>query len=287
MTDPFNWPEDLVGHASSRNLMLLVGAGVSHSCVNDRGEHPPLWPELIMRMADAIHLRTRRPELEGLIDRGRLLDAAELLRIEARACRQEQTLISTLRTLVDGTSGHSYVGGRWHDAIVKLEPSVIVTTNYDKIIERATSFGYSTHEYESATAAADVRRNVPVLLKIHGSVDHMDKVILSRKDYTDVRLRGERMLDTLRALFLTRPALLIGYSLQDPDLQLILENVFGGRNELPSHYVLCEDQVPDYEAEILRYSYGINTIKFPTGRFDVSLERFEALAELVSSTAPA
>ena len=228
----------------------------------------------------------RRAELDQLVKQERLLEAAELLKIVAATRARSQDLFSVLKHSVDGAPGHVFEGSEWHAAIVRAEPQIIVTTNYDKIIERATSSGYVVHEYNSPAVAADVRRNYPMLLKIHGTVDRVEGIVLSRRDYTDVRAQGAHAMETLHALLLTRPALLLGYRLRDPDLQLILENIFGGQNQTPAHYMLAPDDMPDYERDVLRYSYGVTLITYPSGDHMEALQRFQELADLVAATPP-
>ncbi|KQX69593.1 hypothetical protein ASD06_00570 [Angustibacter sp. Root456] len=200
---------------------------------------------------------------------------------------REQDFFSYIRTAVDGRAGSNFDGSEWHDALVKLEPDLIVTTNYDKIIERSTGHGYSTHTYESERVAGDVRRRIPTLLKIHGSVDAIEDTILTRTDFTRLRLHGVHALSVLQALFLTRTVLLLGYSLGDPDIQLLLENVLGGRNESPAHYMLTQDSLPDYERDVLRYSHGVTTITYPSGEHERGLASLRVLADLVQSAKPA
>jgi SIR2-like domain len=282
-----HWPHEVIDHAKRRNLMLFVGAGVSASCRNDRGQRPPGWADLLVRVADRIGMGRRRAEMNDLIRQDRLLEAAELLKIDAGNRSRLQDMFSVLKESVDGAAGHLFPGSEWHEAIVRAEPQVIVTTNYDKIIERATSSGYVVHEYNSPAVAADVRRNYPLLLKIHGTIDRVEGIVLSRRDYTDVRRQGTHAMETLHALLLTRPALLLGYRLRDPDLQLILENIFGGQNQTPAHYMLAPDDMPDYERDVLTYSYGVTVIPYPSGDHAEALRRFQELADLVAATPPA
>jgi hypothetical protein len=255
--------------------------------MNGLGQRPPGWSQLLVQVADRIGMNDRRAELDDLIAHDRLLEAAELLKIDARNRSRSQDMFGSIKELVDGPYGQPFAGSEWHDAIVRAEPRVIVTTNYDKIIERATSAGYGVHEYASHTVAADVRRNYPLLLKIHGTVDRVDGLVLSRRDYTDVRHKGAHAMETLHALLLTRPALLLGYRLHDPDLQLILENIFGGQNQTPPHYMLAPDDVPDYERDVLTYSYGVSFISYPRGDHAEALKRFQTLSDLVAATPPA
>jgi len=280
------WPRDVVDHAIRRDLILIVGAGISASCRNAGNASPPSWSKLLLETATAIGMDVRVDELKQLVERDRLLEAAELLKLDAASRARLQDMYLAIRDAVDGPQGDPFAGSEWHDAIVRAEPKVIVTTNYDKIIERATSAGYSVHEYDSSTIAADVRRGYPVLIKVHGSVDHVENMVLSRRDYTDVRRRGAHAMEVLHALLLTRPALLTGYRLHDPDLQLILENIFGGQNQTPPHYMLASADMPDYEERVLEYSYGVNTISYPSGNHGQALKMFTDLAEQVATTPP-
>lgn len=285
MTAPQSWPAEVVDQAVRRNLIIVVGAGVSASCSNAAGQRPLPWAELLAGLVDKLALTERGGEIRELVRQERLLDAAELLRQEARRLGRLQDLHKHIQTAVDGKQPDNYPGSEWHEAIVRMEPATIVTTNYDKIIERATNSGYSSHDYKSEGLAGDVRRGAPTLLKIHGTVDRIEDIVLSRTDYTRARLHGMQAMRVLQALLLTRPALLLGYRLRDPDIQLLLENVFGGRGETPAHFMLAPDSLPDYERDILEYSYGVSAITY-SGSHEAALDMVKRLAEAVESTRP-
>ena len=278
------WPVDVVEHARKRNLILIVGAGVSAASTNDERACPPNWVDLLRNSAEKISMAARKSELDALLEQGRLLEAAELLRFDASERSRTQDLHQAIVDAVDGPQGHPFQANPWHEAIVAVEPNVIVTTNFDKIIERATSSGYNVHSYTSSGVAADIRRSTPVLLKIHGSRDQVEDLVLSRRDFTQVRKRVAHVFEVLHALLLTRPALFIGYGLRDPDLQLVLENVLGGRGETPPHYMLASDDMPDYERRVLEHSYGVTPIRFAAGNYDDALSKFGELADVVSTS---
>ncbi len=280
-----NWPEDVVEQALRRNLVLVIGSGISASC-DLAGVHPPKWEGLLGDLITRLSIVDRKLEIEKLIEDQRLLDAAELLKQEAKRTAREQDFFNHIRAAVDGKPANHFEGSDWHDAIVRLEPDLIVTTNYDKILERATRGGYSTHSYDSERVAGDVRRRVPTLLKIHGTTDAIEDIVFARTDYTRLRLHGVHALTVLQALLLTRTALLLGYTLRDPDIQLLFENVFGGRNETPAHYMLTQDSLPDYERDVLRYSYGVSAITYPAGQHGEALTMLQDLADLVQSSKP-
>lgn len=279
-----SWPADVVDQAVRRNLILIVGSGISASCIRSGSVRPPDWETLLRKLVSGLGITTRKPEIEKLIEQSRLLDAAELIRQEARSASRDQDFNKLIKEAVDGPISDNFQGSNWHESIVKMEPPIIVTTNYDRIIERATENGYNTQDYKSTSVAANIRRRDPTLLKIHGSVDNIEGIVVSRTDYTRLRLHGGQSLEVLQALLLTRTALLIGYRLRDPDIQLLFENVFGGRNESPAHYMLAPDDTPDYERDILRYSFGVNCVTYAAGNHDEAQAMFEVLADQVQSS---
>jgi hypothetical protein len=280
------WPDEVVRRATLRDLIVFVGAGVSQSCVVESGEHPPSWVSLLKTVAERAVSSVKQAEISILCDEGRLLDAAELLRAETERTGRSQDVLSLIRQLVDGAPGKSYRGSVWHESIVRLEPQIIVTTNYDKIIERATNNGYNNHDYRSTRIAGDLRRKEPILLKMHGSVDKIEEVILTRRDYTMLRNQGRTALEVLQALMMTRVALFVGYGMRDPDIQLIMENVLGGREEAAPHYALMDEATPEYERDVLRTCYGINVISYPTGDYSAAASMLASLANEVEANNP-
>lgn len=279
-----DWPSDLSEQAVRRNLVIFVGAGVSASCERD-GRRPPSWSKLLSDLQGHLGMNDNS-EIGSLLVSNRMLDAAALIKHEATRTSRLQDFFNFLRTAVDGRPGHQFAGSAWHEAIVRLEPDLLVTTNYDKILERATSDGFSTHSFDSERIAGEIRRRVPTLMKVHGTIDKIEDVILTRADYTRLRLHGVHALSVLQALLLTRTALLVGYSLGDPDIQLLFENVLGGGTEAPAHYMLTEDSLPEYERDVLRYSYGITPLTYAAGNHADALLALQQLADLVQGSQP-
>jgi hypothetical protein len=58
----------------------------------------------------------------------------------------------------------------------------------------------------------------------------------------------------------------------------------GGRNESPAHYILAPSDTPDYERDILRYSFGVTAVTYTAGDHDDALQLVEALADEVQSS---
>ena len=104
---------------------------------------------------------------------------------------------------------------------VELFPE-IVTTNFDDLFEHAAR----RLDRDTITIARDVDfgklehvepSRSTVIYKLHGDLDALDCIVITEKDY--IQLENDQAIQThLRARFLEKRPLFVGYSLGDPDL---------------------------------------------------------------------
>jgi hypothetical protein len=263
------WPAHLLKQIVSGNFVLVVGAGVSGASTNDAGESPPNWTTLIGRLASELLTAGPKRAVRDLIAKGRLLEAAELIRARSRAAGKEEDFLHLIARLTSGGTPEpdKFKPGPLHDSLMTLEPEIIVTTNYDKLLERATNNGYNVHAYTSNSLGRDVRSGNPSIVKVHGSIDDGSKIILTRSDYARLRRDGAEVLEVLQALFLTRTALFVGYSMGDPDIQLLLENVLGARGQVAAHYLLGSKALPEFQRDVFEYCYGTTVVPYADGDY--------------------
>lgn len=249
--------------------MLVVGAGISRGCANSSGEFPPSWKELINELAAKFTSGIHKTAVRELVTQGRYLEAAELIRVRARSQAKEDDFLQRIAEVTDGGRKveNQYQPSHLHETLLGLDPYVLITTNYDRILERATRNGYNVHSYGSTTLGRDIRLGVPVLVKVHGSVDSTSEIVLTRSDYTRLRREGAQALEVLQALFLTKTALFVGYSFSDPDIQLLLENILGARGDIAAHYLLTSKAVPAYQKELYQYCYGTSIVAYSDGDY--------------------
>jgi hypothetical protein len=279
------WPEHVIDRVASRSFVLVLGAGTSGGCKNDAGRVPPGWRELLKLLAEAYTTGTAKTAALRLVAHEDYLQAAELIRVRSRGAGKEQDFLKKVAEVTDGgrKTEDQYQPVALHDALLRLEPDVLVTTNYDRVLERATKNGYNVHRYDSTTLGSDVRSGTPVLIKIHGSVDSVSELVLTRSDYSRLRRQGAHVLEVLQALFLTRTALFIGYSFSDPDIHLLLENVLGARGDVPAHYLLTGHHTPGYVRDIYAHSYGTTTVTYKSGDYNESRRMVELLGDEVGA----
>lgn len=279
------WPETLISQIAAHNFLLVVGAGASRNCVDSRGAKPLGWLELLKQLNAKFGTGQMKAEVTKLLQHRQYLEAAEALKTHARSKSKEQDFLEMLVTLTDGGAhaDRQFQPGKLHDTLLRLDPFVIVTTNYDRILERATNNGFNVHHSEFDNLAQDVRTATPLILKIHGTVDRKNGMVLTRSDYTRLRREGATALEVLQALLLTRTALFVGYSFSDLDIQLLLENALGARGGAAAHYLLTSTSTPAHLREVLKFSYGTTLVTHKADDYAEMARMLELLAESVET----
>jgi hypothetical protein len=118
-------PAPLVDHIKQRRCVLFAGAGLSM-----QAELPSSWAELLRDMVE--HLPNLRPEesaeLQTLLERGKLLDVAEYCKLK--------DLFQFNAVLEERLRGADCEVPDAHRIVARIPFSGVVTTNYDKLIER-------------------------------------------------------------------------------------------------------------------------------------------------------
>jgi len=135
-----------------------------------------------------------------------------------------------------------------HRLLARLKTNLYVTTNWDTLLEDAIQQVRRTSP-DVIVRDDDVRLfrdNVPTVVKLHGDVNHLPELVVTRKDY-EARVNRDRIIDNQLTVWLaSKSFLFVGYRLQDDDFQYIQRRVLdrldrGG----PVHYaVLFDDDRP-------------------------------------------
>ena len=130
---------------------------------------------------------------------------------------------------------------------------MICTTNIDFLLEAQYNVQWKpvTPLIEEGQLSINVSPAVVALLKLHGDLNHPSRLVVTESDY-DLFLTNYPIIATYLAnLLITRTAVLVGHSLEDPDFRHLWQ-VIGDRlgKGSRSAYVLT---VGAGQAEIARY----------------------------------
>jgi tetratricopeptide (TPR) repeat protein len=175
---------------------------------------------------------------------------------------------------------------RW---IASVRWKAIYTTNYEDGIEQAYAQTARPPQtpvpiaLTSELATFDRRFQVPVYY-LHGKLcgESKARIIITENDYAEFRKQRQMMFEILKAEFATSPFLYVGYSNQDPNWIMLLEELRSEfyPSELPQSYRVSPSTDP-LDEEILK-SKNIDSISSDFGGF----QKAAALA-LAGSKVPA
>ncbi|HWL40758.1 MAG TPA: SIR2 family protein, partial [Gemmatimonadaceae bacterium] len=236
----------LLDALKSNRAVAIVGSGLS--C----GAGAPSWRDLILGMAadaEVMQWRARRLIARSIeaVERGRFLDAASILRT-VLSTDFEDTVVRQLRTKrslsldieavrrADAAEGTSFFQKQRDDEPMVLFPTeshryltqlgfrVIVTTNYDRLIEQAhIDSPPTTYVWSYEHLAERIQSGNRFILKLHGDIDHPRDLIIAREDYSRLMFQS-RVHDAVKLLFGTHRLFWVGYGHNDPDLDLVLDD---------------------------------------------------------------
>lgn len=252
-------PRDLINKIREGKCVLFAGAGVSM----DAGL--PGWGEMlsgmIERVGECYDLTSDQfTELQKLMDSGEF-------EIVAEYCKDrlgKKDFADYIKKRLRNTGKPSMT----HSVLSRIPFNAAVTTNYDSLIE-------DNHSRYKVVLPRDLYEKpkyyfrdlfdseaFPVI-KIHGSVDDADSLILTDADYRNVIFQQDRYRDNLREIFENKTILFVGFSFRDPSISLLLQEIFTMNNgSTCTHYAVLPDVGP-IKSDFFRRSRNIRVISYP------------------------
>jgi hypothetical protein len=272
-----DWPQTLVDRIAANHWVLFIGSGVSASCQNRAGDRPPDWRTLLTKLCAMISDADSRDLGLRLVEGREYLAAADHIRYVLDVASDVASYYQAIKEAVEGPTGDKFQPSSLFDRLIDLDPKIVVTTNYDKLFEAASGPGFAVHPVTSTLLSHDLRLGEPVLVKVHGSTDAIVDVVLSRADYARLAKAGRDVFDALAALSLTFTILFVGYSLDDPDIQLVLQAVGQSGMSPEAHFMLAPEPESRSQIAVFRNCYGVSVLTYPAGQH---AEAEKALADL-------
>jgi hypothetical protein len=240
-----------------------------------------LLEEIVQRLADEHPDQTDIDELKRLLKAGKLLEVADHCKVVLGSGYNE--------VLSERLRGGTGTIPDPHAVIVKLPFSAIVTTNYDKLLERSYA---SVGSLPKTPTHRDVDALGPLLfdrsffiLKAHGDIDRPESMVLTTRDYQEIIHANPAFNSVFSAILLTKAVLFVGYSINDPDFRLLLDRqltVF--RGNVPDRYALMSG-VGRVERDVLLRTARIHILSYDDGQHEQMLEFLRELQTQVEGAA--
>lgn len=210
------FPDGLVRGFRQHEGVLFVGAGAS------RAAGMPSWAELTEAMKGRILATARsteeRQNLEGFLSSNDAPAAAQLMRDQLGPYEYHQFLVEFLRRPARLAPVHQ--------AFKRLPARVVITTNYDKLLERTFRGPDDTDPlvlFTPAQLGSIQEMQQLTVVKMHGDIDHPETIVLTSDDYRGYFDRRKGLRNFVEHQFGFRTVLFVGFSLKDPNFDLIYE----------------------------------------------------------------
>lgn len=215
--------------------MLFIGSGMSRRYLGVEG-----WEQLLQRFCDFIgenplRLRTNSsgdlPKYAQLLAESYCSKWWELPGSDQTAAEFKADLINDSSILKIEIS--KYLRLAHEKIIADLKPELdllgkvnidgVITTNWDCLIEQL--FPKFTSFIGQDGLIAGRSHGIAEIYKIHGCATQPNSLVLTSGDYEEYRRKNPYLSSKLLTIFIERPVIFLGYSLTDPHIADILEDI--------------------------------------------------------------
>jgi|SRR5882724_1715156 len=275
------WPTSLVREVAARRCVFFLGAGVSATATDKDGKRPKTWTQFLEEACKLITSGTKRKIVKKLIKDKKYLLALQGIRDEVNTADYRDLLNQHFHT-------PSYEPSTLHKYICDLDSRIVITTNFDRIYERycqqpGNRGAYKTIDYSSMDLIDEIRSDTRLIIKAHGSIDDISQMIFTRSEYHRTKRNFPHFYEILKAIFLTHTVIFIGCSLEDPDVQLLLEEVkLTGSSERPHYAIICKRSQDALTLADWRKTYNVEVLEYGPSHDNLPNE-LRTLAERVEA----
>lgn len=228
-------------------LAIFVGAGISTSSNTDYIKLP-LWNDLITELKSDLMISE---ELD-------YLKLAQLHYLEFG----EQTYNQTLKKYFP----EDITPSNLHRTILKVSPRVIITTNWDYIIENAIE--QEGYLYDKICTDKDLVSSIGPnkFIKIHGDFKNHN-IVFKEDDYLNYSRNFPLIENYVKSIFSTHTVLFLGYSYNDTNLKHITKWMQSHSSTAPPMYLVSSKT--DKPQESYLRNHGITTLVLDSESYSI------------------
>lgn len=253
-------PDDLMKAIADDRAVAFLGSGLSLAA------GLPDWPGLLKALADQAHAAGQVTDLE----RTQLIEWAgqpDFLML-ADALVNKLGRGNFVRFMKD-KFGRVTTPTEVHRELTRVPFAAYITTNYDTLLEDAwsevnrTRLEVFTHEDQSELRDP-FRNRRPFLVKVHADIHGPDSLVLGLQDFRKV-IHENRAYSRFMEDVLSRFSLVfLGYSLSDPDVLNILDELVSVFDGVPGqHFALVDEaRMTNLRAGVFLRNYGIQVVTY-------------------------
>lgn len=270
---------DLIDDLAREKVVLFLGAGVSASAKTATGGKIADWNGFLADLCKDVGEPTAGQVASLLAAKDYLL-AGEILQ-SALADSWEGKIVEHF--------GQKATPSTLHGALIALGQRIILTTNFDKLLEvafeqmdvGATHYPTVVSKMEDDVFRALKDHSNKYIIKIHGTVDDPSSRVLSRSEYIRLAFGNSYYSGFLENLLLNYTFLFIGFSMDDPAIMSLMEMYSLRYPKARPHYIFAPRPIPANIIEINKRLRKLISVMYD------SANNHEALPGLISEIASA
>ncbi|MFA5956125.1 SIR2 family protein [Hyphomicrobium sp.] len=247
MTYLKHFPKPVLDDLVHGRWLPIVGAGMSLNARTSPGKKMPVWSDLARVLEDDMkNFASNNP-----------IDAISAYEHQFGRTRLVERLFELL-LIRDAMPGDA------HRGFCALPFSIVCTTNFDFLLERQyeatprSMYPVVNEDQLSLTPP----QSATLLLKFHGDMHHPERLIATEADYDGFLAKYPLLATYVSNQLITKTAVLIGYSLDDPDFRQIWHVVTQrlGRARRPAYALM----VGANASEVSRFERrGVRVVNLP------------------------
>lgn len=265
-----SWPRNLIEEIAYRRVILVLGSGISATAKNDANESPKTWEKFIEEAKTLIRDNTSIDFVDQMLKEKNYLFALQAI---FSSCDRGEYADFLKREFLR----QNFNPSEEHGAIKELDAKILITTNFDKIYEKICSgdeYVICDH-MDTKKIISSIKSPENVVIKAHGSIDNVNDIIFTSEQYYQAKRKYPDFYKLLEALFNIYTAVFLGYSLSDPDINLILENIATSSSPSNPHYVVVKEGLPAQLREHWQKTYNIVCLEYGPGLNDLGENIFD------------
>lgn len=275
-----NWPPSLVEDIARGRCIFFLGSGVSASAKTPAPENrkPKIWKDFL----ESINNQYIKDSSDRSFINNLIINKQFLLALQ---CIYDLIDSGTYHHIIEEEFSYpDYQPSKVHELIYDIDPKIIITTNFDFIYEKVVPRQAITKViYNNCNNYSDaIRSNKRVLVYAHGNVDNIGDIVFTKDRYFTAKREHPEFYSITQALFMTNTVLFLGCGLSDPDINLLLENVYIRTSSTKSHYNVTLEGIHQSIKRDWKSSYNIDTLEYGPTHNDL-IQELEELKSLVES----
>ena len=135
-----------------------------------------------------MNIKDDEPLIRTLLAKDKYLDAAEIILKNISPANYTDYLRTTLQL-------PRFQPSKIHEAVFRIDPKVVITTNYDDIYDNyckqgASSNGYNICKHTETHLVSDLRSPYRSIVKSHGCISSPAETILTKSQFFEAKLKS-------------------------------------------------------------------------------------------------